>query len=483
MPREIPHFTGVALLLLVTATTSLGPVGISYSTVQNQTISQPAIKRNIYVFFDQFQDVTNSTPPSHILSLLNKINTYFSNVTFGAWQFNWTLYYPSSGQPWHVVNETYAQAGNNWNLTPLFEVITEAYNSGSVFPSEPQCCYPTNTLSALIIHAGNSSAITGKVGYDIWPVTTGPYCVGPPGALTCLLGSVIAETDPIGIIIYEMTHELQQFNEYGVPDGDGFPDPTGAVPSSNMILSNWDEMWQGLYNGNPTGTRPIEYGAYTRMSLGFLSLSQVAVVNKGQSATISLNDLEEPTNDYQAIRVPIRNDTNGFSYFYMIELRKGVSTDYYYPWAIDQYPNRTGMLIWYFRSKMTGGTINGFLVKAHTWDSNAATALFGPCTTPCIPSMSMYDSPNNINVTIISASNSSFLVHVNNLGTPSSIQGCPDIWCFLGFLDFGPWGLLMNTILIVSCSIVVLGVTMRRRRKSTSRSSLDTRSTNATHAR
>lgn len=446
--------------------TSQGTVATHYFTSPAQAILQPAVKRNIYVFFDQFQDLTNSTPPGHILSLLNSINSYFNNVTSGAWQFNWTLFYPSLGKSWYTVSETYAQAGSSSDLTPLFKVIDQAYSSGIVFPSEPQCCYPTNTLSALIIHAGNSSAITGKVGYDIWPVTTGPYCIGPAGSLTCLLGSVIAETDPIGIIIYEMTHELQQFNEFGSPDGNGFPDPTGAAPLSTMILSNWDEMWQGLYNGNPTGTRPIEYSAYTRMSLGFLPLSQIAVVNKGQSVTITLHDLEEPTAGYQAIRVPIRNDTNGYSYFYMIELRKGVSTDYYYPWAVDDYPNRTGILIWYFRSKMTGGTINGFLVKAHTADTNPATAMFGPCTSPCASNMSMYDSTNNINATISSTSSSTFVVQVANLGSHLLVCPNPSPWCFLGLIDLGGWSVILNAISVLAVAGSLGVLVMSRRRKA-----------------
>ncbi len=432
------------------------------ATAQNQPVVQSPIKRSIYVFFDQFLDVKNSTAPDHILSQLDSINSYFSNVTFGAWQFNWTLYYPRLGQPWYTVDQTYAQAGNSGDLTPLFKVIDQAYSSGVVFPSEPQCCYPTNTLSALIIHAGNSSAITGKVGHDIWPVTTGPYCVGPAGNLTCLLGSVLAETDPIGIMIYEMTHELQQFNEFGQPDGDGFPDPTGAVPSSALILSNWDEIWQGLYNGNPIGTRPIEYSAYTRMSLGFLPLSQIAVVNKGQMATITLHDLEEPTASYQAVRVPIRNDTSGYSYFYMIELRKGISTDYYYPWAYE-YPNRTGMLIWYFRSRMTGGTINGFLVKAHTWDTNPVTAMFGPCVSPCNPSMSMYDSANNINVTILTTTSSSYSVQVSNLRT--RVTTCPSVFCFLGFYDLSGFGLMLNVIFGFGASFSLAILVKKKRQK------------------
>ena len=450
----------VACFLILSTTSGAGYPSVLGSYAQNSAVLQPSIKRNVYVFLDEFPDVKNSTSPTHLLSLLSQINSYFDNVTFGAWQFNWTLYYPSLGQQWYTVNETYLHAGSNSNLTPLFQVITQAYSSGSVFPTEPQCCYPTNTLSALIIHAGNSSAITGRVGYDIWPVTTGPYCVGPPGGLTCLLGSVIAETDPIGIVIYEMTHELQQFNEFGVPDGNGFPDPTGAAPSSNMIPSNWDEMWQGLYNGNPTGTRPIEYSAYTRMSLGFLPLSQIAVVDKGQSTTISLNDLEEPTIGFQAIRVPIRNDTDGYSYFYMIELRKGVSTDYYYPWAINQYPNRTGMLIWYFRSRMTGGTINGFLVKAHASDNTAASALFGPCTAPCVSSMSMHDPTSGIDITILSTTSSSFLIHASNRAT----SPCPSIWCFLGFLDFGYLGLALNGV-ILGFGIFIATLFLKRRGK------------------
>lgn len=468
------------------------PPAAGPSHALDASVAQPALKRNIYVFLDRFTDRTNTTTPAEITAKLDAVGAYFSDVSHGAWTFNWTLFYPSLGQPWYTVNETYAEAGASSNLTPLAEVIMAAYNDGARFPAPGT--YPL-VPSALIIHAGDDGAMTGNT-TDIWSVTTGPYCSGfatnPPNAF-CLLTSIVAETDPVGIIAHELTHELQRFDEFGNPMGITLGHSNGALPSGMVPVDWWDLMYQGLRNpindaAIPKGEEPAELMAWNRMSVGLLPLSQIAVVGKGQSATVALQDLEEPTMGYQAIRIPIVN-TSAYRTYYFVELRKGVSYDYYFPWLTSLYPDRIGMLVYWVNVSAYGEPFQIFLEKAHPTDVNAQQALFGPCASPCVPAMSFVDAVHGVNLTIASTSNSSFTVQVSNAVTPASpLEGppttspppssnatqtpaaptCPSSGCFLGVVNLGSWGMALTAavILALGASLVGLAIIVRRERRT-----------------
>ncbi len=428
-------------------------------------VLQPAIKRDIYVFLDRFTDRTNTTTPPEILAKLDAVNAYFSEVTHGAWTFNWTLFYPALGQGWYTVNETYAQAGASSDLTPLSAVILQAYDSGVRFPAPGT--YPL-VPSALIIHAGDDGAMTGNA-TDIWSVTTGPYCSGfatnPPNAF-CLLTAIVAETDPVGVIAHELTHELERFDEYGNPMGITLGHSAGALPAGMVPVDWWDPMYQGLRDPNGTGTEPSEFMAWTRMSLGFLPLDQIAVVDRGQSATVSLEALEENTTGDQAIRVPLVN-ASAYHTYYVVELRKGIGTDAYFPWLTSLYPSRIGMLVYWVNVSRYGTPFEIFLVKAHPADVTAQQALFGPCSSPCVPAMTLNDTADGVTVSILSTSDSAFVVHVANAAVPPQVPApCPGASCFLGLTDVGTWGLVLNVALIVAAAGGVAAVAFGRRRRA-----------------
>ncbi len=477
----------VILPVLFMVTASLAPVpppvsaSSSASPSANATVLQPAIKRDIYVFLDQFLDRTNRTTPAQILARLDAVDAYFLATTDGAWAFNWTLFYPTLGQPWYMVNETYAQAGANTDLTPLADVIMQAYQAEVTYPAPGK--YPL-VPSALIIHAGDDGAMTGNSS-DIWSVTTGPYCSGTrtnPANAFCLLTAIVAETDPVGVIAHELTHELQRFDEFGNPMGITLGHSAGTLPTDMVGVSWWDPMYQGLRNptGNasiPPGTYPAEYMAWNRMSLGFLPLSQIAVVDRGQSATVTLNDLEEPSTGDLAIRIPIVN-TSLYHTYYFVELRKGISYDAYFPWLTTIFPDRLGMLIYWVNVSVYGEPFQIFLLKAHSVDATAQQALFGPCASPCVPSLTMTDQPHQVNVTIESTSNASFVVHVENApgaSTPAGGGTCPSLGCFLGLVNVGAWGLAANLGLLLAAAgaLTVLAVRSRRRSRDRAREPQD----------
>lgn len=475
----------VALLAAPVLAWGARPATAPPSALAETTILQPSLKRSVYVFLDRFTDRGNTTTPAEITARLDAVNAYFSAVTDGAWTFNWTLFYPALGQPWYMVNETYAQAASSSNLTPLADVVMAAYDSGVRFPAPGT--YPL-VPSALIIHAGDDGAMTGNT-TDLWSVTTGPYCSGfrtsPPNAF-CLLTAIVAETDPVGVIAHELTHELQRFDEYGDPMGITLQHSSGALPSGMVPVDWWDPMYQGLRN--PTnnasiapGTYPSEFMAWDRMSLGFLPLSQIAVVDRGRSATVTVNDLEEPTTGDVAIRIPVVN-TTAYHAYYVVELRKGVSYDAYFPWLTSIYPDRTGLLVYWINVTQYGQPWQVFLIKAHATDINAQQALFGPCSAPCTASMVFADAANRVNVTIASTSSSAFVVRVNNAVSGSSIpggsnptppSGCTGPTCFLGSGQIGDWGVLVAAILIAGTCAIATTTVVRRRRARRARNRVD----------
>lgn len=461
-------------VVVATAGSSLIQQRGALTTQQPAGILQPALKRNVYVFLDRFLDRTNTTTPAEILAKLDAVDAYFSATTQGAWTFNWTLFYPTLGQPWYLVNETYAQAGASSNLTPLAEVILQAYRSGVTYPAPGT--YPL-VPSALIVHAGDDGAMTGNT-TDLWSVTTGPYCSGfqtsPPNVF-CLLTAIVAETDPVGIIAHELTHELQRFDESGNPMGITLGHSSGALPAGMVPVDWWDPMYQGLRNPQnnasvPKGTYPSEFMAWNRMSLGLLPLTQVATVGRGQSADVTLHDLEEPTAGIQAIRIPIV-DTTAYRSYYVVELRKGISYDAYFPWLDMLYPNRIGMLVYWVNVSQYGQPFQIFLMKAHPTDVNAQQALFGPCSSSCVPAMTMSNATSRVTLTITASSNATFMVHVDNAAGPSPATGgpaasaCPSPGCFLGVFEVGAWGLLLNVAFAAAIVVGASALGVRRQRK------------------
>ncbi len=449
------------------------PSAAAPGSIPTDAIAQPALKRTIFVFLDRFLDRSNTTTPAEIQARLAAVDAYFSEVTHGAWTFNWTLFYPTLGQPWYTVNETYAQAAASSNLTPLADVIQQAYNAGIRFPAPGT--YPL-VPSALIIHAGDDGAMTGNSS-DIWSVTTGPYCSGfmtsPPNAY-CLLTAIVAETDPVGIIAHELTHELQRFDEYGNAMGITLGHSAGTLPPGMVPVDWWDPMYQGLRNPMnsppiPPGTYPSEFMAWNRMSLGFLPLSQIAVVERGQSATVTLNDLEEPTSGIQAIRIPIGNNSVSH-WYYFVELRRGISYDAYFPWLTTLVPNKIGMLVYWINVGTYGEPFQIFLVKARATDISAQQALFGPCSASCLPAMSLVNATTGVNLTITSTSNTSFVVQVDNSGSaaqyPAPAVLCPGPDCFLGVIEVGTWGLVLNVVLILAVAGSAVGILVVRRRRT-----------------
>ncbi len=475
----------LAVLVLSASIVSVLDAPVSHAQapmVHNQTLFQPIHKEQVYVFLADFLDVKNSTSPSQILHKLSQLNSFYNNNTYGTWQFNWALIYPSLGQPWNVANETYGEAQSN--LTPVWQVIPQAWSQLGPFPNMARNINGWNMFNTtnvfLIIHAGNDSSITGRA-TDIWSITSGPGYLSN-GEYSYDV-SFVAENDPVGAWVYEINHQLEWYTEtgkivgcddrvYGLRCiGEGFPDPKSGVFLLGMTsTSSIDLVFGG--GGTPDGDHPSDYGAFDRITLGFpINFTEIS---PRQSITMDLYGIEEHVTGNQAILIPVRTVISGGTcpacntnnYFYILELRKAVDGDGYQQWNTGLFPNKIGLLIWYFNMSENGNGVYGYLVKAHSFDLNARSAMFGPCAQSCT-NMTMSDLVNNVNVNILSTSNSSFRVKVDNVGSQPSISVCPSFsfLCFLGFLNLEAWGLFLNVTLATASVVVPIFVMKRTRRQ------------------
>jgi M6 family metalloprotease-like protein len=85
----------------------------------------------------------------------------------------------------------------------------------------------------------------------------------------------------------------------------------------------WDPLSCHLYKPElpPTGL-----SSWTKMRLGWIEPSKIAMVSSGQTATVTLDPLDSASSSTQVIKIPLTSDT-----FYLVENRQKVGFDEYCP--------------------------------------------------------------------------------------------------------------------------------------------------------
>src|SRR2546428_11448981 len=164
---------------------------------------------------------------------------------------------------------------------------------------------------AMIVHSGNDEAMT-HVASDIHSFTIPGYVFNPAPLISYKIStSVVAESDPTGVYCHEAGNLL------GLPD---LYDLTGQIDPSNNFLGYWELMALGEWNpnnGNPLqpkpGTYPAQHSVWSKIQLGFIHGSNIANVTAGQSANITLNNLETSTSNVQAVKIPLAFNSEGTS--------------------------------------------------------------------------------------------------------------------------------------------------------------------------
>jgi M6 family metalloprotease-like protein len=272
----------------------------------------------------------------------------------------------------------------------------------------------SNYKFAIVVHSGDDEAMT-HVTSDIHSFTIPGYVFNPAPLVSYKIStSVVAESDPTGVYCHEAGHLL------GLPD---LYDLTGQIDPANNFLGYWEIMALGEWNpnnGNPLqpkpGTYPSHHSIWSKIQLGFVPSSRIAVVQAGQSANITVQDLETPTTGTQSIKIPIAANQDGSLTYYLVEMRAKIGTyDQYLPFPSD-YPG-AGILIYKVNESIPAGHGSVRLIDAHP-GGDLSDAPFGPCSAPCVSNNTFSDQGNFVKVIVTTTGTTSYSVLVDRTSAP-----------------------------------------------------------------
>jgi M6 family metalloprotease-like protein len=355
----------------------------------------------------QFPDKGNGTSPTQILTMLSNLNSYYNEDSYGTVSFQ-TSMTPAPSSAWYTLpnSSTYYGADTVSSDNQLVsDSLQAAYNAGVDLASYK---------FAIVVHSGNDEAMT-HVTSDIHSFTIPGYVFNPAPLVSFKIStSVVAESDPTGVFCHESGHLL------GLPD---LYDLTGQIDPSNNFLGYWEIMALGEWNpnaGNPIqpkpGTFPSHHSIWSKIQLGFVPSSRVAVVQPGQSANITLQNLESPTTGNQAIKIPIAANQDNSLTYYLIEMRAKLGTyDQYLPFP-STYPG-AGILIYKVNESIAAGHGSVRLIDAHP-GGDLSDAPFGPCTSPCVSENAFSDQANFVKVIVTTTSQMAYSVLVDRTSAP-----------------------------------------------------------------
>src|SRR5713226_897250 len=408
------RFTTTAILALIILSFSAGAANVPHREETDKGLTPNHLPlaavngpQRTIVITVQFPDKGNSSSPTQILTMLSNMNNYYNEDSFGTVSFQ-TSMTPGASSSWYTLPNpmTYYGADTVSSDNQLVsDSLQAAYNAGVNLASY---------RFAIVVHSGNDEAMT-HVTADIHSFTIPGYVFNPAPLISYKIStSVVAESDPTGVFCHEAGHLL------GLPD---LYDLTGQIDPANNFLGYWEIMALGEWNpntGNPLqprpGTYPSHHSIWSKIQLGFVPSSRVAVVQPGQSANITLKNLETPTAGTQSVKIPIAANQDGSLTYYLVEMRAKIGTyDQYLPFPSD-YPG-AGILIYKVNESIAAGHGSVRLIDAHP-GGDLSDAPFGPCNSPCVSDNTFSDQANFVKVIVTTTSTTSYSVLVDRTNAP-----------------------------------------------------------------
>ena len=408
------RFTTSAILAMIILSFSAGAVNVLHYEETNKGLALNHLPlaavngpQRTIVITVQFPDKANTSSPGQILTMLSHLNNYYNEDSYGTVSFQ-TGTTPAASSSWYTLPKAMTYYGADTVSSDdqlVSDSLQAAYNVGIDL---------ANYKFAIIVHSGNDEAMTHVVS-DIHSFTIPGYVFNPAPLISYKIStSVVAESDPTGVYCHEAGHLL------GLPD---LYDLTGQIDPSNNFLGYWEIMALGEWNpnnGNPLqpkpGTYPSHHSIWSKIELGFVPSSRVSIVQPGQSANVTLQNLESPTNGNQSVKIPIAANQDGSLTYYLVEMRAKIGIyDQYLPFP-SNYPG-TGILIYKVNESIPAGHGSVRLMDAHP-GGDLSDAAFGPCNSPCVSNNTFWDQANFVKVIVTTTSTMSYSVLVDRTSAP-----------------------------------------------------------------
>jgi len=238
----------------------------------------------------------------------------------------------------------------------------------------------------VVLHSGPGQETSGNL-IDLWSCA---YLMGiwfrTRDGVSYSKAMIVPETesqgaDAVGVFCHEFAHLL------GLPD---LYDPYGRED----YVGRWELMAKGLWNGNPRGSSPAHMLAWSKIKLGWILESQIAVVQSEVIRNLVLSPIEL-NGTILALKIPLTDRT-----YYLIELRQRTGYDLALPDA--------GLLVTYVDGNLNGP--GGVRIV----DANPLTATLDDCTFK--PGRIFSDTANKISVSILETTGQGYRLLVNRVG-------------------------------------------------------------------
>jgi M6 family metalloprotease-like protein len=221
---------------------------------------------------------------------------------------------------------------------------------------------------------------------------------------------------PIGVYAHELGHLL------GLPD-------LYDLSTGKTVMGPWALMDKGLWNGDPSGSRPAQMEAWSRIKLGWINGSSLVVASAKAVMNFTLDPIEANTGGVHAIQIPVSPDS---SQYYLVEVRQHIGYDSALP-AI-------GVLITHADDTLSNKRLT--VVDAHPSVPGLANATWSV-------GQVFVDQSNNLAISITGEVGSSYQVIINRLGP------LPDL--VVGKISTQPSTISPNTTVTISIDIVNQG--------------------------
>jgi len=380
---------------LLTQTTP--PISTHYSPPFNETLPVPVPltislgyglaqsgPQSMIVLCVEFTNLNHTKTKSEIEDVaFNRVSQYYREASYNRISLTGHV------SRWYQMNKTVGAYGRdglniddpNGDGSPdSWALIQEAIDAADSEIDFSQYSY------LALLHAGPGQETSGNPN-DLWSCA---YLMGvwfrTRDGISFSKAMIVPETqsqgaDTVGVIAHEFAHLL------GLPD---LYDPYRRVD----YVGRWELMGKGLWNGNPPSSSPAHMLAWSKIRLGWISESQVAVVPSGIIRNVTLSPIEL-NGTTLAVKIPITDRT-----YYLIELRQRIGYDISLP--------DTGLLVTYIDGNM-GGTGSVQIV-----DANPLTATLDDSTFK--PGRTFSDTLNKISVSILDATGQNYRLVVNRVG-------------------------------------------------------------------
>ena len=282
----------------------------------------------------EFTDVTHAGAhtPGFFDSMINapsgqSVNAFYRENSYGTFGF--------SGAVANWVRSThtmayYGQDGSGVDdaTGPIYRLVAEAVRLADPFVDFSTCDQNGDGVvdHIVVVHAGGAqeaSANTNLIWSHRWAVIDGNPALPGDQQLTAdgrqIYGYVmISEDSPFGVLAHEFGHDL------GLPD---LYDTDGSSPGIGV----WDVMASGSWNGNPRGTSPSDFSAWSKSKLGW-------VVPIDVTSPLLSHSVPQVENNSAVFRLTVKTAPGGDEYF-LVENREQSGFDAAQPGS--------GLLIWH----------------------------------------------------------------------------------------------------------------------------------------